>query len=60
MAKKQVTYRVLAPCFVNGSFQDPKGRKDMTVVADEGLAGSALEEVKSKPTADPTKDPPPQ
>lgn len=44
MAKddKKVRYQVLGRVFVNGSFVDPKGRKDVYVFAESGLEGPAL------------------
>lgn len=38
-----VRYRVLKPCFVNGSLVEPEGKKPTYVHAQPGLAGAALE-----------------
>lgn len=61
MAK--VRYRVINPVFVDGNYIDPRGRKDVFVTAEEGLAGRNLELVADEvePVADeqgPPADPP--
>lgn len=50
---KTVRYQVLKPAFVNGSLIDPKGRKDVFVMADEGLEGSALKLAPERPARKP-------
>lgn len=41
---KQVRYKVLRQCFVNGSISEPGTRsKPNYILADPGLAGAALE-----------------